>query len=361
MEQYNPGQIRKFLKQLRQREEQYIYYLGQLAFQAGEEQRLSEPAMLDAYRTLKDIKTQIAQWEASLAQLKASKDAARRPRCPRCGSEVVQGALYCPSCGGALTAPSGVAMTTAPTVETAPAQAAPMAPIAAMPGPGMPGTVPSPVPGAPVAPPHAPGQVPMPPSAPLRQAASGATPQAVPHAQAAAAATPAQIGRSCPKCGEALDEDALFCGNCGIRVTSDVETPADQPPGAATVPEGGEATKATLEAEGKTGEPALGGTTGGATYAAEAGMPSASVPEGAAASGAIASREASGTAAPAPESAGPVGEASTQPSQAVAKEESAEQPEEFTAEETIACPSCWAAISDLDARFCPNCGTKVRE
>lgn len=117
MAELSPGQMKKYLKQLRQRQEQYVYYLGQLTYQAGEQGRLEEASMLDAYNTLKDIESQISQWEASLEQYKA----AQKPTCPNCGVPVQKGALFCPGCGSSLAAP-------------APAAAAPAAPPAAVPG-----------------------------------------------------------------------------------------------------------------------------------------------------------------------------------------------------------------------------------
>jgi len=190
MEQYNPGQIKKFLKQLRQREEQYIYYLGQLAFQAGEEGGLSRPEMLEAYRTLKDIKTQTAQWETLLAQLKAAKEVAQRPRCPRCGGEVVKGALYCPSCGGALAAPVQPGMPAAPggTAPAAPLAPPPPVPGAAVPVPPGAAVMPSPVPGQPAVA-GTPAQAPV------------TGPAAPPPAQAATPVPPAPVARTEGTCG----------------------------------------------------------------------------------------------------------------------------------------------------------------
>ncbi len=104
MEQLNPAQIKKSIKQLKQRQEQYLYYLGQLAFQAGEEGKLQDAGMLEAYGTLKDIQAQMAQGEASLEQIRAAKEAAQNPRCPHCGGSLPRGAAFCASCGANLAA-----------------------------------------------------------------------------------------------------------------------------------------------------------------------------------------------------------------------------------------------------------------
>ena len=82
MEQMNPGQAKKYLKQLKQRQDQYFYYLGQLAYRAGEQGMLEDQKMLEAYQTLQEIQNQITRWESSIEQLKAAKEAAQRPRCP---------------------------------------------------------------------------------------------------------------------------------------------------------------------------------------------------------------------------------------------------------------------------------------
>ena len=47
MEQMNPGQVKKYLKQLKQRQEQYLYYMGQLAYKAGEQGKLEDPELLE--------------------------------------------------------------------------------------------------------------------------------------------------------------------------------------------------------------------------------------------------------------------------------------------------------------------------
>jgi hypothetical protein len=119
MEQMNPGQIKKTLKQLRQRQEQYLYYLGQLAFQAGEGGKLTEPDMQEAYRTLKDIQAQIAQGESTLEQIKAAKEEAQNPRCPNCGGATAKNAPFCPNCGSSLVAPPPGAPVAAATVAAA--------------------------------------------------------------------------------------------------------------------------------------------------------------------------------------------------------------------------------------------------
>lgn len=302
MEQYNPGQIRRFLKQLQQREEQYVYYLGQLAYQAGERGLLSEPAMLEAYRTLKEIKAQIAQWEETLARIKSAKEAAQRPRCPNCGGEVVKGALYCPSCGGALASPSHPA---------APAAAAGSVPPSGMPGASAPATAPPPMPGA---------GVPMPPAAAVQPPTSPAVPTGA-HAAA-------QAARSCPRCGAPLDEDAVFCGNCGVRVSVSVAT-------ASGAPQEGAGAEAASTPE------TPGGGEKGSGMGPEAGTEKEEVPTG--------------------DVGTPGVDSAAQPVETAGAAQPGNTEEELSAEETVACPSCWTAITDLDARFCPNCGSKVRE
>jgi membrane protease subunit (stomatin/prohibitin family) len=170
MEQMNPGQVKKYLKQLRQRQEQYLYYLGQLAYKAGEQGKLEDPELLEAYRTLKDIQGQVAQLETSLEQMKAEREAAQKPKCPYCGSALPKGAAFCAGCGTSLAAQ-------------------PMAsPPAVMP----PLTAPAPAPAPSVVQPAVP---------------------------------------SCPNCKSPLDEDAVFCGSCGTRIGGEAAQPvAPVPP-----------------------------------------------------------------------------------------------------------------------------------
>ncbi len=231
MEQATPGQIKKYLKQLRQREEQFLYYLGQLAFQAGEQGKLEDPGMLEAYGTLKDIRAQVVQWEASLQQVKAAREAAQKPRCANCG-ELVKGAAFCPNCGAPVTA-----------------------------------------------------QPPAAPSAPLPAASTA---------------------KLCSACGAPLDDDAVFCGNCGAQVAG------------VTVP--------------------------GAAQASASGAFAAPAPS------------APGPAAP-PADSGPkkVEAAVREPAQAPVEEDMP------PVEETLACPNCGTPIPERDMRFCPDCGAKVRE
>jgi hypothetical protein len=234
MEQFNPGQIKKNIKQLKQREEQYLYYLGQLAFHAGEQGKLDDPGMLEAYRTVKDIQAQVAQSEASLEELKAAKEAAQSPRCPSCGGAVSKGAVFCANCGVSLAAP--------------PAAAAP-----AVPGPsgrlcsncGAPldadaifcGNCGAKSAGEVVA-----ETMVLPASGPTVSPAYEPPPQAVPQA-VTEAGTPAQEGpaqvaaavpepqateepsppleetHACPKCATGIsDKDMLFCPKCGTKV-----------------------------------------------------------------------------------------------------------------------------------------------
>ncbi len=49
MEQMNPAQIKKYCKQLKERRDQYLYYLGQLAYKAGEAGQLQDPEMSEAF------------------------------------------------------------------------------------------------------------------------------------------------------------------------------------------------------------------------------------------------------------------------------------------------------------------------
>jgi hypothetical protein len=164
MEQMNPGQVKKYLKQLKQRQDQYLYYLGQLAYKAGEQGKLEDPELLEAYSALKNIQSQVAQWETSLEQIKAAKEAAQNPKCPYCGTALPKGAAFCAGCGTSLVAQ----------------------PMAAPPSAAPPLAAPAPAPVPPVAQP---------------------------------------VGPSCTNCGTPLDDDAIFCGGCGTRTSGEASQP----------------------------------------------------------------------------------------------------------------------------------------
>ena len=253
MAQQSAGQIKKYIKQLKQRQEQYLYYLGQLAYQEGDAGKLENPQMLEAYQTLREIQEQISQWEASLEQIKAAKAEAKQPKCPHCGSAVVKGAVYCPNCGQVVTAPP-----------------------AAVPAAAPPAAAPAPAPPATAAP------APSPP---------------------AAAAAPEPAGKKCAKCGEPMDEDAVFCGNCGAKVAEEQAAPGTAPPPAA--------------------EPEPAPSTPSPEPEAEASTPDKPQES---------------------ESPAPAGEAK-------AEEDSSGG----------VCPGCGVDVSDESALFCPECGTKVKE
>jgi hypothetical protein len=243
MEQLNPGQIKKNIKQLKQRQEQYLYYLGQLAYQAGEQGKLEDTGMLDAYQTLKDIQVQMAQGEASLEEIKAVKEAAQKPRCAQCGEPLPKGAVFCAKCGTSqvATPPAAVAM-------AAPAASVPAgrpcsncgAPLdedaifcgncGARSG-GETAAAPAPVEA------EAPAAAPSPPAPEM---ATASPPQTAMEAEAPAQETPAQAEAAaaalpapaveepapsledtlaCPKCGaDVPDKDVIFCSACGTKV-----------------------------------------------------------------------------------------------------------------------------------------------
>jgi len=213
MDQLNPGQIKKYLKQIKQREQEYLYYLGQLAYQAGETGQLEDAGMLEAYQTLKDLQVQAAQCEASLEQIRASKEAAQNPRCPSCGGPIVRNAVFCPNCGVSVAASPKMAAPAAATVAAAPALSGPACMACGAPldadavfcgncGARMEA---APEPGA-VAPVSSPAEVPA-TDAPEVSAPSEET------------APPLEETWACPSCGTGLAEkDMLFCPKCGTKV-----------------------------------------------------------------------------------------------------------------------------------------------
>ncbi len=186
----NPGQIKKFLKQLSSSKDQYFLYLGQLAYQEYLDGDLPNAKLQDACKSLDDIHAQIAHWEEELKKAEMLKKMKGGMICPGCGGVVGPGLAFCPTCGRQVLAvpqpPVGYPAPGAP-----PAQAAPWTP-----APTQAATYP---------------QTPPPPAA-------GATSQA------------------CPSCGAAIDEETIYCASCGSKVKVEGEadaqttTQAEPPP-----------------------------------------------------------------------------------------------------------------------------------
>ncbi|MEW6553300.1 MAG: zinc-ribbon domain-containing protein, partial [Actinomycetota bacterium] len=210
MEQLNPSQIKKNVKQLKQRQEQYLYYLGQLAFQAGEEGKLQDTGMLEAYRVLKDIQAQMAQCDAALEQIKAAKEAAQNPRCPQCGGSLPRGAAFCASCGANLAAPPpAAAVAPVPAGKPCVSCGAPLDEDAVFCG-----------------------------NCGARSAGEPAAAAAPAPAAVEEAAPPLEETHACPKCGAGIAEkDAVFCAVCGAKVSGVPETAAAAGEAAPPAPE----------------------------------------------------------------------------------------------------------------------------
>jgi len=341
--QAKPAQLKKYLKQINNSFEQYLGYLGRLAFQEYLEGNLPNPPLQDACKTLQDLSEQRLRVEGEIAALEQMRQAARYPRCPFCGAPVPPGVAVCQACGRA------------------------MAPAA----PGMPAYGPpaAPPPGAALQPP-----APFPPQAAPPAPAAPFPPAYPPTPAQGTSAVPAPQG-ACSGCGAALEADALFCTNCGKPVeTAGQEAPptpevSTQAPPAPSV--------GPAVASPPPGEP-------------EAAAPSAPVEEAAAT--AVEMPAAPPPLAQEPPAAPPEGEAGGsvcsfcgealeadaafctncgKPSSAAAGAGAGEAtgagspaPREAAAAEGAgtgaACPSCGAPQAEPDAVFCTECGSRLR-
>lgn len=224
MEQVSPGQMKKYLKQLKQREEQYFYYLGQLAYQAGEQGKLADPGMQEAYGVLKDIQAQTAQWETSLQQVKAAREAAQKPRCPNCGA-LVKGAAFCPSCGAPVAAPPAAAP--AAPAPAQPTSTAPLCPSCGAPldadavfcgncGANVAAGAAASAAGAPAT-----GAAPA-PQTPAPEPSAPPAPAETAQAQEEEAMPPLGETLACPNCGTTIsDSDMQYCPECGTSIGYD--------------------------------------------------------------------------------------------------------------------------------------------
>ena len=169
------GEARKNLRLLRKRWDEYVYYLGQLAYKALQDGRIEDEEMRAAYETLLEIERLIGYWEGVLAAPPTVSPApAGVVRCLGCGTILPPGALHCSVCGARIGG-EGVAV-----------------------------------------------------SLPSREASPPVPPAAMP------APTPGPEVTSCPRCSTVLEPDARFCPRCGNPVSTGVVT--GEPPGL-TAPE----------------------------------------------------------------------------------------------------------------------------
>lgn len=313
MEQYSPRQIKKYIKQLKQREEQYVYYLGQLAYQEGERGELEGP-LLDAYRSIRDIRTEISRWEEYLERLRAMKSAPVGASCPRCGNLLAPGSPQCAYCGQpvAVYHPGPVGIPHA-----GPAPQGPPYGTAVPPGPVAP---PGGAPAGMRTPPVIPGAQTqaMPPQAPpgpeagmageRRASTAAPTPPGIPVQPQPEKAQ----ALKCPQCGGELQPDALFCGHCGSKV---------EPSDGVAVTAAGEVPGAGVPSE--------------KTYSVAApGMDTPEITAG--------GRELAQSPAPVEETVADT--------EAPAGQEAG----------VITCKGCGTTVDEPDAVFCPECGARLR-
>lgn len=299
MQQYNPAKVKRYIKQLKQREEQYVRYLGELAYQAGEQGKLEGSPLLDAYRALREIREQKIRWEEYLQRLQAAKRAPVGFFCPRCGSPLHPGASHCAYCRQPVSAtyagPAGVPQAGphgGPVAYGAPYGTA-AAPGHTIPAAGVPGAAAAP-PGVP------PVSAPAAPSPAAESPAGTEVETSQPAPGAGIQSHPGEPGPTrCARCGGDLEPDALFCGHCGARVEPRA---SGEEIGGATPPEEGSAV---------------------AALSAEEGIPHGPIEEE------VLEARGGESAVPSPE--GP-----------------------------LVCPGCGKAIEEPEARFCPDCGTRLR-
>ncbi len=134
-------------------------------------------------------------------------------KCNVCGSDNVEGSIFCEDCGSKLAAP-------APVIAAAPAAA---------PAPFTPAPAAAPTPAA------------APASAPFTAAVAAAPVVETPAAPAPPAAAPTVSGKICPACGANNEVGSKFCEDCGATLgenTAPVATPVvtDEPTVGKTVP-----------------------------------------------------------------------------------------------------------------------------
>lgn len=158
-----------------------------------------------------------------------------------------------------------------------------------------------------------------------------------------------------------MDDDAVFCGNCGVKVASGLNEITVPPREAEAVEESGEGETAPQETAWEPAGSMSGEWGQGVSTEVAAGEPLEATLEKKEESAVAAAMQPIGVevapAQPSDQEAANL----TQATETEGYGASAGISEDVTPDDTIACPSCWTSIADLDARFCPNCGAKVRE
>ncbi|MBN2169251.1 MAG: zinc ribbon domain-containing protein [Actinobacteria bacterium] len=211
------GKHKAQLRKLEREKEKAFPGLGMTTYQAFLEGKITEESLVSACGGIKDIDTQIEQENAAVENLKAEieqlKAMKKKPgtACPHCGAPMEAGARFCPNCGQAPVTATNIC----------PSCGSPVSPGARFCGNcgkstvSEPATPQPPQPEAPATPPPAQASV-QPPAPP-----GPVSPPAPPGAQAAAAGDNVEEKqeRKCPSCSAIIiEEDALFCGECGTRL-----------------------------------------------------------------------------------------------------------------------------------------------
>lgn len=93
------GAVKKQLKMLYKSRDQYMLYIGQLAFEEYKNQQLPNEALQEPCATLEEVYEQVGLWEEQLNVLQNMKSAKVGQICPYCRAPVLTGATFCNSCG----------------------------------------------------------------------------------------------------------------------------------------------------------------------------------------------------------------------------------------------------------------------
>ena len=104
------NQIKKQIQDLQAKEAQSINALSAQVLALYEAGSLTQPELLSLCKGVDEIRAQIKEQEAELAQYQPLQtepappgaQPAAGPRCPNCGAAVVAGAAFCQSCGTRL-------------------------------------------------------------------------------------------------------------------------------------------------------------------------------------------------------------------------------------------------------------------